>query len=84
MAKLARRRGIDVLLIGAPEPGFSVTPPPFYAGIAEEFRLPYEEAAIADVLMDNALKSDPIHPNARGSRVIAARVAAVLKNSGAS
>ena len=83
MAKLARSRGIDVLLIGAPEPGFSVTPPPFYAGIAEEFRLPYEEAAIADVLMDNALKSDPIHPNARGYRVIAERVAAVLKKSGA-
>jgi acyl-CoA thioesterase I len=83
MVKLARSRGIDVLLIGTPEPGFSVTPPPFYAGIAKEFRLPYEEALIADVLRDNSLKSDPIHPNARGYRVIAERVAERLKQSGA-
>ena len=83
MVKLARSRGVDVLLIGTPEPGFSVTPPPFYAAIAKEFRLPYEEGAIGEVLKDNALKSDPIHPNARGYRVIAERVAAALKKSGA-
>jgi acyl-CoA thioesterase-1 len=34
MVKLARSRGVDVLLIGTPEPGFSVTPPAFYAAIA--------------------------------------------------
>lgn len=83
MVKLAKSRGIDVLLIGTPEPGFSITPPAFYAGIADEFRLPYEETAIADVLKDNALKSDPIHPNARGYRIIAERVADALKKSGA-
>lgn len=83
MVKLAKSRGIDVLLIGTPEPGFSVTPPPFFAGIADEFRLPYLEAAIADVLKDSALKSDPIHPNARGYRIIAQRVADALKKSGA-
>jgi len=83
MVKLARGRGVDVLLIGTPEPGFAVTPPPFYAAIAKEFRLPYEDGAIGDVLKDNALKSDPIHPNARGYRIIAERVAAALKKSGA-
>src|ERR1700704_6300948 len=44
MVKLARERGIDVVLIGTPEPGFSVAPPPFYAAIAKDFRLPYEDA----------------------------------------
>ena len=83
MVKLARGRGVEVLLIGTPEPGFAVTPPPFYAAIAKEFRLPYEDGAIGDVLKDNALKSDPIHPNARGYRIIAERVAAALKKSGA-
>lgn len=83
MVKLAKSRGIDVLLIGTPEPGFSVTPPSFYAGIAKEFRLPYEEAAIGYVLKDSALKSDPIHPNAQGYRIIAERVAGTLKKSGA-
>ena len=50
MVKLARGRGIEVLLIGTPEPGFSLSPPAFYAGIAKEFHLPYENAVVAEVL----------------------------------
>ena len=83
MVRLARSRGIAVLLIGTPEPGFSVTPPAFYSSIAKEFRLPYEEGIIGQVLRDAALKADPIHPNARGYRIIAERVADQLKQSGA-
>src|SRR5499426_3781311 len=33
MVKLARSRGVDVLLIGTPEPGLVVSPPGFYARI---------------------------------------------------
>ena len=83
MVKLARSRGVAVLLIGTPEPGFAVSPPAFYAGIAKEYRLPYEQSIIGEVLKDRALKSDPIHPNARGYRLIAERLAASLKASGA-
>jgi acyl-CoA thioesterase I len=83
MVKLARGRGVQVLLIGTPEPGLRPAPPAFYAAIAREFELPYEDAAMAEVLRDNALKSDPIHPNARGYRVIAERLAERLKRSGA-
>ena len=83
MVKLAKSRGVDVMLIGTPEPGLTVTPPAFYAGIAQEFRLLYEAGAIGEVLRDATLKSDPIHPNARGYRVIAERVAAALGQGGA-
>lgn len=83
MVKLARGRGVEVLLIGTPEPGFAVSPPPFFAAIAEEFRLPYEESGVAEVLKNASLKSDPIHPNAQGYRRIAERVAGALKKSGA-
>ena len=83
MVALARSRGIDVLLIGTPEPGFSVTPPSFYAAIAEEFGLAYEPEVVGRVLRDTSLKSDPIHPNARGYRLIAERIAETLKASGA-
>ena len=83
MVKLARGRGVEVLLIGTPQPGFSVTPPEFYAGIAREFRIPYEEGIIGEVLRDASLKSDQIHPNALGYRLIAERLAADLKKSGA-
>jgi acyl-CoA thioesterase I len=83
MVKLARDRGIAVLLIGTPEPGFTVSPPAFYAGIAKEYRLPYEEGIIGQVLKDANLKADPIHPNARGYKVIAEKLAERLKQSGA-
>lgn len=83
MVKLAKSRGVGVVLIGTPEPGLTVSPPAFYAGIAKEFRLPYEEGIIGQVLKDSTLKADPIHPNARGYRVIAERIAETLKKSGA-
>lgn len=83
MVQLAKSRGVSVLLIGTPEPGFSVSPPAFYANIAKELRVPYEGGIIGEVLIDRALKADPIHPNARGYRVIAERLAEKLKQSGA-
>ncbi len=83
MVKLARGRGVDVMLIGTPQPGFSVTPPEFYAAIAKEFSVPYEEGVIGEVLRDPSLKSDQIHPNGKGYRVIAERLAAGLRKSGA-
>jgi acyl-CoA thioesterase I len=83
MVQLAKGRGVAVLLIGTPEPGFSVSPPAFYADIAKELRVPYEGGIIGEVLIDRALKADPIHPNARGYRIIAERLAQKLKQSGA-
>ena len=83
MVKLARSRGVAVMLIGTPEPGFTVSLPAFYYNIAKEFRLPYEEGIIGQVLKDASLKADPIHPNARGYRVIAERLAEQLRQSGA-
>jgi len=83
MVKLATSRGVAVMLIGTPEPGFSVSPPAFYSAIAKDFALPYEEGIIGQVLKDSSLKADPIHPNARGYRVIAERLAEQLKSSGA-
>lgn len=83
MVELAKNRGVDVILIGTPEPGLTVSPPDFYAEIAKEFRIPYEGSVLGAVLRDENLKSDPIHPNERGYRVIAERLAGLLKTAGA-
>lgn len=83
MIRIAKSRGADVVLIGTPEPGLTVTPPEFYGEIAKEFGLPYEAAVIGKVLRTAAQKSDPIHPNALGYRVIAEHVAELLRRSGA-
>jgi len=83
MIRLAKSRGIDVALIGTPEPGFGVAPPAFYAEIAKEFGIPYEGEVLGRVLKDKALKSDLVHPNAQGYRLIAEKVAELLRKAGA-
>jgi len=83
MVRTARDRGIDVVLIGTPEKGIFVSPPDFYAEIAEAFGIPYEGGIIGSVLRDTSLKSDPIHPNAQGYRKIAERLAELLREAGA-
>jgi len=83
MVQLARSRGVAVVLIATPEPGLLPSPPAFYGAVAKDFGLPYEDAVITEVLKDASLKSDPIHPNARGYRLIAERLAERLKKSGA-
>jgi acyl-CoA thioesterase I len=83
MIRLAKSRGIDVLLIGTPEPGFAVSPPAFYVEIAKEFRIPYEGDVLGKILRDGSLKADQVHPNAQGYRLMAERVYELLRKSGA-
>lgn len=83
MIRLAKARGIEVVLIGTPELGFTLSPAAFYGEIAKEFGIPYEDEVLGKILRDGSLKSDQIHPNARGYRLMAERVFALLKKSGA-
>ena len=83
MIKLARDRGIGVALIATPKPGLGLTPPDFYATLAKEFSIPFNEDALKRVLRDNDLKSDLVHPNAKGYAQIAQMIAMLLKKSGA-
>ena len=55
----------------------------FYERIAEDLALPLEGDVLNDILRDNAYKSDPIHPNARGYRILAEAVADLLHRAGA-
>jgi lysophospholipase L1-like esterase len=83
LVQTIRASGADIVLIGVPQPNLFGGAPDFYARIAEDMRLPLEEDVFSDVLKDNRLKSDPIHANAAGYRVVAERLAELLKESGA-
>lgn len=83
MIRLAKVGGAAVVLLGVPKPGLFPSAPDFYADIAAEFSVPYEETILKKILSDNALKSDLIHPNAAGYALMAEAVAELLKQSGA-
>lgn len=83
MVRLARERGIAVVLVAVPKPGLFPAPPEFYAKIAKEFGLPYEDASLQSILRDNELKADIAHPNAKGYAKLAEAIAVLLKKSGA-
>lgn len=83
MIRLAGKHGAQVLLVGVPYPGRFNTQPPFYATITGEFNIPFARDALSKVLVDPSLKSDFIHPNARGYRMMAEAIAAVLRENGA-
>lgn len=83
MIKLARDKNIGVVLIATPKPGLSLSAPDFYAQLAREFVIPFNDDALKNILRDNELKSDLIHPNAKGYAQIAQTIATLLKKSGA-
>ena len=83
MVKMARERGIDVLLIAVPKFGLMRPPHAFYEQIAEEFDIPVERNILADIARHNALMSDSVHPNAEGYGLIDTAVVKRMQKSGA-
>ena len=83
MIRMAREKGIGVVLLATPKPGLPPSIPVFYSQIAAEHGVPFEEGVIRTVLFDNKLKSDMVHPNREGYAHIAAAIEKVLKKAGA-
>jgi lysophospholipase L1-like esterase len=83
MARMARERGIPVLLVAVPTLGFALKPPGLYEDLAREFDIPIERKALSHILGKSSLKSDQIHPNAAGYRLLAEALVELLKKSGA-
>jgi lysophospholipase L1-like esterase len=83
MVAQARAQGAEVVMLSVPKPGVFLKPAPLYADLAAELQLPIENEIIADVESDTSLKSDPIHPNAKGYRLIAEEIHQLLRDSGA-
>lgn len=80
----AKQRNIAVVLIGVPEFGLIfLHSAELYAEIAEAEHIPSDLETVPDILSDNGLKSDPIHPNDQGYQRLAESIAALLQKQGA-
>jgi lysophospholipase L1-like esterase len=84
MVTMSRERGVPVLLLGVPRPTiFGLQSAKLYYSLAERLQLPLEGKILPEVLSDSGLKSDQIHPNTEGYRLLAEGVFNKLKTSGA-
>ena len=83
MVGLARASGAEVVLVGVPRPGLFLGTAEHYERVATDLALPFEDEVLADVLGDNAMKSDAVHPNAAGYARMAEAIEEVLREAGA-
>jgi acyl-CoA thioesterase-1 len=84
MIALARDRQIGVVMLGVPSPNiFWLASADFYQTLAETWKVPIDLETLPEVLGDNSLKSDLIHPNDQGYERIATQIHGLLVESGA-
>ena len=83
MIDMARQNGSQVMLIGVPEFGLFLNASPIYQTLADHNKIPIENDILSDILGNNSLKSDNIHPNALGYQLLAEQIALLLQQSGA-
>ncbi|HKL27092.1 MAG TPA: arylesterase [Desulfuromonadales bacterium] len=81
MVSLIKGSGIDVILVSVPRIGLLLSPAPFYAEISEEFDIPLAGEILTEVLSEPSLKSDRIHPNARGYGIMAESFARLIEET---
>ena len=83
MIDLARSNDSQVVLIGVPDFGIFLQPLPVYRLLAEQNGIPIAEDILSEIIADNRLKADQIHPNAKGYRILAEEIADLLSRTGA-
>ncbi|MCH9698475.1 MAG: arylesterase [Gammaproteobacteria bacterium] len=79
MIQLVREQGAEVMLIAVPEPNLlMLSDAEVYSRVAESMNVAFVDHILSEILSDNALKSDTVHPNAQGYQHLALAVESVL------
>jgi lysophospholipase L1-like esterase len=83
MIQLAKDKSIPVVMLGVPKPGLFLSSFELYKTIADSTDIIFLENLIPEVLGDKSLKSDTVHPNKEGYRMMAETIYASLQEAGA-
>lgn len=79
MIRLIGEAGAEVLLIAVPPPAPYFQPAPFYPLIARNMNVPIEVNALSNILSRKEMRSEGIHPNAKGYAALAEAIAKRVK-----
>jgi len=83
MIHIAKEKNIEVLLISVPNLSlFGLSPLDLYEEVAEEENIPLLSGMLADILSNPSLKSDQVHPNALGYKIMGEKIYEKLKEEG--
>ncbi len=84
MIKEARLRDIKVVMLAVPKPSlFLLENAEFYQKVAEQQKVPIDLETLPQILSTKELKSDTIHPNSMGYRIMAKNIYNLLVETGA-
>jgi len=75
--------GAEVVLIGVPDFGLILDTADIYRQVEQATGVLLEPDLLPDILQDRESKSDPIHPNGKGYRLMAEGIAELLRREGA-
>lgn len=78
----AKSRNIQILLVAIPTKSLFLSSAGLYSELAEENNLILDNTTIIKLLNSPELKSDSVHFNQQGYRIMAERFYAILKNHG--
>jgi len=80
----AKKRKIPVILMGVPRFGIlSLKSHKVYAEVVASENIPADLETLPQIIGNESLKSDQVHPNEEGYRLMAEAIFALLKESGA-
>ena len=83
MIEAARAHGAAVVLFAVPGANITLSPPDYYAEIAERMDVPIDLDTLPTLMRDRRLKSDAVHFNAQGYEALADAARRLLIESGA-
>lgn len=83
MIEMIRASGAEVVMLAVPGASLTLAPPAYYAEVAEAKAVPIDETTLRRLMRSSAHKSDQVHFNAEGYRLLAEAVRDLLRASGA-
>ena len=83
MIEMIRLSGADVVLMGIPEKNLFSDSAEFYEELAREHKVVFDGETMSDLLKTRSYKSDSIHLNNQGYRVLAETIYELLQEQGA-